>query len=376
MEFRHRNLSIIIILIIALVLLGLNIKKYRQYNDIVVPVWSSYDEEYYNEPEDRNLLTRVKDFLKLENILYRITRVRVEAPITYLKQEIPLLAYYTPEELKEPTQSIYLPGEGNSRIIQLKFNLSQSEIRERKEDLIQEQTPDKREPTEGSERFTVEEMPVVAIYHTHTSETYIDDPRNQDNNGHVMPGNIGNVGKAGIELARALYENHNIRVIHTTKIHDEIYRRSYYNSRQTVKSLIENNPYIDLLLDIHRDAGWSNGDKKVVTEIKGKRAARIMIVVTTDTFEFSHLDNESRNHDWHKNLDFANKLADKINELYPGLLFRVETRDTTYNHYNQDLHPHALLLEIGDYRNTTEEAVYSARLLADAIAKLLRDEKM
>lgn len=373
MQVNRKNLSLIIVLVIILVLLGLNVIKYQRYSDVVVPVWSSYDEEYYSEPAEKTLISEAKDFFMPENLLYLLTRVRVAAPITYLKEEIPLLAYFTPQELKEPTQSLYLPGNGDDQIIHLKFNLSQPENLERENKLIDEQNPDRKPPEELRET-ELEALPVVAIYHTHTSETYIDDPRKQDNNGHVMPGNIGNIGMAGIELARALYEKHNFRVIHTTRIHDDIYRRSYYNSRQTVKNLIENNPEIDLLLDIHRDAGWSNGD--VVSVIDGKRAARVMIVVTTDTFEFAHLDGQNRNNYWQKNLDIANKLADKIKELYPGLLFRVETRDTTYNHYNQDLHPHSLLLEIGDYRNTTEEAVYSSRLVADAIAKLFIDEKL
>lgn len=93
-----------------------------------------------------------------------------------------------------------------------------------------------------------------------------------------------------------------------------------------------------------------------------------MIVVTNGKFDFARLNLKEHHQNWKKNLEFAQKMSGKIEEMYPGLLKRLEIRDTTYN---QDLHPRALLLEIGDYNNTTTEAINSVRLLADVISSLL-----
>jgi len=362
MLINYRKTGIIITLILLILLIAINVKKYQEHHNAVAPVWSSFDEEYYEAPVKRNVLNSLIDYFDVNNLICHLTRVNIKAPITYLKQEIPLFAIYTPGDLKEPARSIYLPDEEENKIIQLKFNLNKEDNTR----IVEDQTA---LPTEGVTATT----PVVFIYHTHTSESYIDDPRQQDNNGHVRPGNIGNVGKVGIELARTLYQKHNVKVIHTTRVHDEEYCRSYFNSRQTLKETLINNPDIDLVLDIHRDSGWAREGKRDFVIINGKRAARIMILVTTKNLRFNGPDSET-GHNWRLNFDFASKLSEKMETIYPGLLFRIEERDTTYNNYNQDLHSGSLLLEIGDYRNTTEEALYSARLLADVIAELLQSE--
>ena len=295
-------------------------------------------------------------------ILYKLTGIRFNVPVTYLKREIPLLSYYTPEVAQGEKENIYLPTEqkDNTQLLQLKFDLNLNndnllEEREKiREDISRESATSRR--------------PTIAIYHSHTSETYIDDPRPQDINGHVRPGEIGNVAQIGQELSTILSNKYNFQVIHNTRVHDENYARSYYNSRKTVKELISSYPDLDLILDIHRDGIKDISPKELTTEINGEEVAQIMILVTTGQFGFAHLDLPEHHPDWQKNLDFAHLLADNMEKMYPGLLRRIEMRDTTYN---QDLHPRALLLEIGDYRNTTQEALRSARLLADVIAAII-----
>lgn len=341
----------IIVLITIIVLVVLNIKKYQEL-EMVVPVWSSYDEEYYNY-ENASFLDKVKDKLSFERFIYSVTKVRLRAPLTYLNREIPLLAYYTPEELQTGTETVYTPVKKEGNLIRLKFNLAE------KTDLA------------GNDRVELNEekkSPVVAIYHTHTSETYIDDPRKQDRNGHVMPGNIGNVGKVGMELARVLSEKYGFRVIHTTKVHDEVYNRSYYNSRNTVKNLLRENPEIDLILDIHRDGLKDDVSRDAITKVFNNiRIANVMIVIANGKYTYGEV---QVNSNWQDNLSTARLLAVELDKLYPGLLRRVEERDTTTNRYNQDLHPKSILIEIGDYRNTTQEAIYAAHCVAEAIAAM------
>ena len=344
---------IIYILIIIAVLAGLNINKNK-----AIPVWSEQDRDYYNR--DITLIGKIKNKLSPSNLMYELCRIRPRVPITYLKREIPLLGYYTPEELKKQEQKLYVPQaetkESENRVIKLEFDMRESR-----------QTEEVKKPEENKRIKSKTKQPIVLVYHTHTSETYIDDARNQDNNGHVLPGNIGNVAKVGMELANTLSAKYNFKVIHTTKVHDKNYVRSYYNSRQTVKKIINQHSDIDMVFDIHRDGIKDYSEHAYTTMVGGKKIAKVMIVVTNGRFDFAHLNIKDHHKEWQRNLQYARKMAAKMEEMYPGLLKRIEIRDTTYN---QDLHPHSLLLEIGDYHNTTREAIRSAHLVADVIAAL------
>ncbi|MFW5986132.1 MAG: stage II sporulation protein P [Halanaerobiales bacterium] len=366
--YSYRKKLFIFIFIIAVILLILNIRKYMEMDDVIVPVWSSHDQEYYRADKNRSLYNRIKDNLRPDNLVYNLTGVRLQVPITYLKNEIPLLSYYTPEELKTPTSTLYHSDEGNDNIIQLKFNLS--DTGEGKPENDEAAEIDKLNEDEDKRIYEPDNRPVIAIYHTHTSETYIDDPRPQDNNGHVLPGNIGNVARVGMELAAVLSEEYNFEVIHTTRIHDEKYSRSYYNSRQTVKELLNKNSNIVLLLDIHRDGGKNSPTKEMITTvINQERAAKVMIVVTSGRLSLSNGGSDT-NGGWQENMNLAAKIAERTEKMYPGMLMRIEERGGTYNRYNQDLHPHSLILEMGDYHNTTREAIRSAHYMADVIASI------
>lgn len=354
--------TIYVMIIIIIILFGLNVIKFKGEEREVVTAWSREEQYFVPEEAEKNLLQKIKEFAEPENLIFRLTRVRLKAPITYLKREIPLLGYYTPDELKKPTRTVYqVRDQEKDKVIKLEFDLRQAQLEEKTE--IAPLKSKKVSPNKRS--LEASGKPLIAIYHTHTSETYIDDPRNQDNNGHVLPGNIGNVARVGSVLGDSLASKYNFKVIHTTKIHDEQYIKSYYNSRQTVKKLLNNYPEIDMLLDIHRDGIEAGGKETYTALVNGQRMARVMIVVTNGKFDFAHLNLKKHHLEWRRNLNFARRLAAKMEEMYPGLLKRLEIRNTTYN---QDLHPQSILLEIGDYQNTTREATRSARRVADVIA--------
>ena len=357
---------VIIFVIIVLFLTGLNFSKF------------SGNSLFNNRKYD--YLSGTSHFIP-GNIFYSITRLELNSPVTYLRREIPLLGHYTPEVLREPSDTAYNIDKADN-VIKLQFDMRESlstsqqnqedreyVSKERQEQLDEkiEEKKDIIEKREEAEKPEEDRSPLIGIYHTHTAETYMDDARPQDGNARVMPGEIGNVAQVGQALADTLSSKYNYRVIHTTRVHDKEYNRSYYNSRQTVKKMVENNPEMDILLDIHRDGLETPVEGTYTEVIDDRRIAKIMIVVTNGRFDFAHLDLEDHHREWQRNLRFARKLATKMDEMYPGLLKRVEIRDTIYN---QDLHPRGLLLEIGDYTNTTGEAVRSARMLADVIAAL------
>jgi stage II sporulation protein P len=201
--------------------------------------------------------------------------------------------------------------------------------------------------------------PLVAVYHTHTSEDYV--PSAGASHTYGRKAGIVRVGET---LVQALKER-GIPAVHDTTCHDdEKFREAYLRSVQTAERLVKANPELKMLLDVHRDAPSSNAaESRALTtaEINGQKVARIYLIVGTDRLGLAHPN-------WEQNHAFALKLQQKLETLYPGLSRGIKI-DTA--RFNQHLHPHALLVEIGGDQNTLAEAELGARYLADAIAALL-----
>lgn len=193
---------------------------------------------------------------------------------------------------------------------------------------------------------------LVGIYHTHTGETYAlsDGVERYD-------GRPGGVVTAGRTLARAL-EVRGIPVAYSAKIHDVPYARSYLASRETAEEMLRAHPGLVALLDIHRDAAKTR--KQSVVRLGEKEVATILLVVGSDAREPFPT--------WRENHAFAQRLAAALNDRYPGLCQGVRVKS---GRYNQFLHPHALLVEIGSVQNHTEEAVRAAELFAEVLAGLI-----
>ncbi|MFW6269258.1 MAG: stage II sporulation protein P [Bacillota bacterium] len=365
-----KYLIYVIIIISIFLLFYLNIEKYRNPLVEVKPVFSEIENNYFRS--ENEIFTKLKKWTNPEEIIFKLAKIKINIPVTYLRREIFLLGFYTPPKLKEPTQTIYESDNTNSEnieeenfnrdnFIQLKFDLRErddlkevkiEEVREEKKE--QNKQSEKKSKNESSrEEYSPSDEPEIAVYHTHTSETYIDDPR-IDNNFRVAQGEIGNIGKVGQHFSYILSNKYNIKVYHTTKVHDKIFRNSYGESEKTAKNIVKQFSDLKMVFDFHRDALDSDGKKAYTTTINQKKVAKIMIVVTNGEL-YSDLNVRKPEWDWNKNYQFAQKLAQKMEEMYPGLLLgEVKTRNTIFN---QHLHKRALLLEIGDRNNTTAEAL-------------------
>lgn len=202
--------------------------------------------------------------------------------------------------------------------------------------------------------------PIIAIYHSHSSEAY----RPTSGSNYVWGSSEG-VIKVGDELVRRLVEKYDIPVVHSRKIHDfPKWRESYVNSFTTISGILKDDPSIEMVFDIHRDAvpPPAEGGDSVI--IKGRRVARIFTVVTTDKFGLPHPK-------WRENLAFARYLTAKMDDMYPGLSRGIDVRNDA--RWNQHVHPRAVILEIGAVSNTREEAIEAAKLVADVVAAVLRD---
>ena len=192
----------------------------------------------------------------------------------------------------------------------------------------------------------------VLLYHTHNAETY-----SPTDGTSKRPGENGGVSTAAEVLKDSLEQKYGLKTLHSKVLHDyPNWNRSYINSLGTVKDLLAAHPKVQAVFDIHRDAGFTSKEPTTLT-LNGQKAAKIMIVV-------------GANHEnWQSNLSFAQKLEDRSNEIYPGLVRSI--RIVQANRYNQQAHPHSLILEVGSDLNTQEEANFALECFAQVIADVL-----
>lgn len=209
---------------------------------------------------------------------------------------------------------------------------------------------------EKVQEMTVSEDVQVILYHTHNTETY----RPTDGVS-KLDGKNGGVVQAAQVFQAALQQKYGLRTLHNTTLHDyPNYNRSYQNSLSTVQQLLKANPQAQALFDIHRDAGFTS-KAPTTAVINGRSAARIMLVIGAN-----------QEH-WKENLAFARQLEAKCNALYPGLL-RDNIRVKESGRYNQQVHSHAVLLEIGSDLNTQEEADYAMECFAQVVYEVLQEK--
>lgn len=228
--------------------------------------------------------------------------------------------------------------------------------------------PIQRHAEEELRRFPWGKAPLIAVYHTHSSETY------HGPSGHTKGRSYASVDfvwgattgmvAVGDELSRILTEDYRIPVVHSRNIHDyPVYRDAYANSAGTLRQMLNRYPSLRVVLDLHRD-GLAEVDQEFITTVMGgERLARVSLIVGRGQ-------PGQPNPHWEENLALAQRLHAKMEEMYPGLSRGVSIRNWPYN---QELSSKVLLLEVGDHYNTRDEARRSAALLADALAGVLAD---
>ncbi len=207
--------------------------------------------------------------------------------------------------------------------------------------------------------------PAVLIFHSHTSEAYELIERSWFAEGSTSRSSNENLNvvRVGTEITNYL-EKFGYTVIHDKTIHDDDYDGSYPHSRKTIEKILEENPQIKIVIDIHRDSiDLDSGAKiKPVTVIDGKKAAQMMIISGAEEGKITDFP------DWEYNLGFAVKLQKKCEDMFPGIMRPLLF---TQKKYNMDITHFSLLIEMGSEANTLEEACYSGRLLAAALASFM-----
>ena len=213
------------------------------------------------------------------------------------------------------------------------------------------------------------DKPQVLIMHTHTTETYMTEntdyytdafsPRSRDKAVNMV--SVGNIVADKLNAA-------GITTLHDTTEHDyPKYTGSYSRAAKTINGYLKKYPSIKIVLDLHRDAAANGNDKiKLTTEIGGKRAAQVMLVMGSQSGSQTHFPN------WKENLKLALRLQQTLENKYPTL---ARPLSLTSSGYNERLTNGSLLIEFGTDANTVEEAHYSAGLVGNALADLLNNLK-
>lgn len=207
--------------------------------------------------------------------------------------------------------------------------------------------------------------PAVLIYHTHSSESYQIIENSFYSNSLTADAETLGIIRAGDALCRTVEKN-GYKVIHDRTVYDTSYSGAFERSREKISDILRANPSIQIVIDLHRDSiSRKDGSKvKTVTEINGKKVAQIQITAGCESGTVTGFPN------WEKNLTFALHLQKAIADSYPHaarpLLFCARK-------YNMDLIPCAVNIDIGTESNTIREAVYSAEILGEALAEIMKE---
>ena len=208
------------------------------------------------------------------------------------------------------------------------------------------------------------DSPQILIYHSHSQETYADWRPNQPE------ATVVGVGEYLTELLREKGYN----VIHDTSVYDlrngTLDRsKAYTYALEGITAILQENPSIEVVLDLHRDGVDENN--RLVEEVNGKPTAQIMyfngLSYTNENGPLTYLPNENMS----ANLAFSFRLEYVAASYYPMLTRCVYLKGYRYN---LDLRPKSVLLEVGAQTNTVEEAMNAMAPFAVILDKVLKGE--
>lgn len=185
----------------------------------------------------------------------------------------------------------------------------------------------------------------VAIYHTHSDESYVPTDGAESINGN------GGIFKVGDSFTSAL-QSKGMEVIHSTAKHDPHDDMAYERSRRTVTDLVKQQPAA--IFDVHRDAV---PPEVYSANINGQNVSKVQLVVGKYGPTGKQIE------------DYALQLKAAADQQHPGLvkgIFFAKGGD-----YNQDLHPRSMLLEVGAHTNDRPSAEKGIALFADIIPTVL-----
>nr|WP_217936684.1 stage II sporulation protein P [Enterocloster clostridioformis] len=203
--------------------------------------------------------------------------------------------------------------------------------------------------------------PQILIYHTHSQEAYKDSGPGQT------------VVGVGDYLTRLL-EAKGYNVYHDKSVYDlkngQLDRSKAYNyALDGITNILQQNPSIEVVLDIHRDGVGEN--LHLVTQVDGRDTAQIMFfngLSQTPEGPIEYLQNPYRE----DNLAFSLQMQLGAAAYYPGFTRKIYLKGLRYNEH---LRPKSSLIEVGAQTNTYEEALNAMEPLSELLDMVLQGNR-
>lgn len=201
----------------------------------------------------------------------------------------------------------------------------------------------------------------ILIYHTHSQEDFVDS----------IPGDESTtIVGMGAYLA-ALLEEQGFGVIHHKEVFDMIdgkvdRNKAYTRAEPVIKKILEENPDIQIVIDLHRDGVGDN--VHLVKEIDEKNTAQVMFFngmsYSAKNGEISYLPNPYID----QNLALTLQMKLASDSLFPGFARKIYLKSLRFNLH---LHPGAMLVEAGAQTNTVAEMRSAMEVLARVLGDVL-----
>lgn len=203
--------------------------------------------------------------------------------------------------------------------------------------------------------------PQILIYHTHSQEAYKDSGPGQT------------VVGIGDYLTRLL-EAKGYNVYHDKSVYDlkngQLDRSKAYNyALDGITNILQQNPSIEVVLDIHRDGVGEN--LHLVTQVDGRDTAQIMFfngLSQTPEGPIEYLQNPYRE----DNLAFSLQMQLGAAAYYPGFTRKIYLKGLRYNEH---LRPKSSLIEVGAQTNTYKEALNAMEPLSELLDMVLQGNR-
>ncbi len=185
---------------------------------------------------------------------------------------------------------------------------------------------------------------LIAMYSTHSDESYVPE------DGTYSKWKGAGIYDVGDSLKDAL-EARGIEAVYSKETFLPHDADAYTRSRRTAEELLKQNP--DALLDIHRDAVPA---EEYETEVDGENISKVRLFVGRN------------NQNSAENKAFAQQIKAEADREYPGLIKDIFIGR---GNYNQELYPHALLMEFGTHEIEKEKAEASTDYIAEVLDNVL-----
>lgn len=202
------------------------------------------------------------------------------------------------------------------------------------------------------------EGPKILIYHTHSTEGYSDSREGMDEDTVIGVGDY---------LKDLLENEYGIEVMHHKGRYDLDEKANAYKLvAMDLPTILEENPSIQVVIDLHRDG--VDGDLKFTTVENGKKMAQVMffngICRDSDGEPMYGWPNENLT----ENLAFSFQMHLLAKENYHDLVRKIYLRGYRYNMH---LCKRSMLIEVGAQTNTVEEAKNAMVPVAKMLSEVL-----